>query len=84
MKAIRFATTILAPAGVDQAKLAVIPAKKQTTARIAAKITTLKKLLKMRIAVSAGKTRRLEIITAPIRRIPTTIVSAVRTAISAL
>ena len=75
---------MLAPAGVDHAKLAVIPTKKHTTEIIAAKITTDKKLLKIRIAVNAGKTSKLEIIIAPINLIPTTIVRAVRTAIIAL
>ena len=75
---------MLAPAGVDHAKLVRIPAKKQVTERTAEKITTFLKLLKMRIALNAGKTMRLEIIMAPIRRIPTTIVSAVKTAISPL
>ena len=83
-KAIKFATTILAPAGVDQAKDATIPAKKHKIDKIAAKITTLKKLLNTRMALRAGNTIKLDIIMAPIRRIPTTIVRAVKTAISPL
>ena len=80
----RFVVTMLAPAGVERANEAVIPTIKQTTERIVAQRITLKKLRKMRIADSAGKTIRLEIIMAPIRRIPMTIVRAVRTAMSAL
>lgn len=80
----RFVVTMLAPAGVERAKEALIPTIKQTTERIVAQRITLKKLRKMRIADSAGKTIRLEIIMAPIRRIPMTIVRAVRTAMRAL
>lgn len=75
---------MLAPAGVDQAKDTVIPAVKQTIERTAAHTTTFRKLLNTRIAERAGNTIRLEIIIAPIRRIPTTTVRAVRTATSAL
>ena len=83
-KTIKFATTILAPAGVDQPKEATIPMKKQNTEITAEKITTLIKLLKTRIALKAGKTIKLDIIMAPIKRIPITIVRAVKTAISPL
>ena len=82
--AMRFAVTMLAPAGVERAKEAVIPAIKQIMESVIAQRITLKKLRKMRIADSAGKTIRLEIIMAPIRRIPMTMVRAVRTAMSAL
>lgn len=82
--AMRFATTIVAPAGVLNPKLANIPQKKHKTERIAAKIITLKKLLKILIELRAGKTIKLEIIMAPISRMPITIVSAVKTAISPL
>ena len=80
----RFAVTMLAPAGVERAKEAVIPAIKQIMESMIAQRITLKKLRKMRIADTAGKTTRLEIIMAPIRRIPMTIVRAVRTAMRAL
>ena len=80
----RFAVTMLAPAGVERAKEAVSPAIKQSMESMIAQRITLKKLRKMRIADSAGKTNRLEIIMAPIRRIPMTMVRAVRTAMSAL
>ena len=82
--AMRFAVTMLAPAGVERAKEAVIPAIMQIMECMIAQRITLKKLRKMRIADSAGKTIRLEIIMAPIRRIPMTIERAVRTAMSAL
>ena len=82
--AMRFAVTMLAPAGVERAKEAVIPAIKQIMESVIAQRITLKKLRKMRIADSAGKTIRLEIIMAPIRCIPMTMVRAVRTAMSAL
>ena len=75
---------MLAPAGVERKKLAQMPKKKHSNAKIAEQITTLKKLLKIRIALRAGKTNKLEIIIAPIKRIPITIVKAVKTAISAL
>ena len=44
-----------------------------------AAITTPRKLLRMRMAVRAGKMTRLEISMAPMSRIPTTMVSAVST-----
>ena len=47
-------------------------------------MVTLRKLLQSRIAVSAGKMMRLEISIVPIILIPTTIVSAVRSAMSIL
>ena len=75
---------MLAPAGVLQAKLANMPAKKQATEIIAEKIPTLKKFLQIFIALRAGKTIRLEIIIAPISLMPITTVSAVKIAISAL
>ena len=84
MNASRFTVTMLAPAGVERVKEANIPEIKQIIERAAAKITTLKKLLKIRIELKAGKTIRLEIIIAPISRIPITIVREVKTAIKAL
>lgn len=75
---------MLAPAGVDKKKLAQMPVKKHKSESPAAQITTFQKLLNTRIALSAGKTSRLEIIIAPISRMPITIVSAVNTAISPL
>ena len=82
--AIKLATTILAPAGVDNTNEEIIPTKKQTKDITTAQIITLKKLLNTRIAERAGNTIKLEIIIAPIKRIPITIVSAVKIAIKAL
>ena len=81
---IRFATTILAPVGADHIKEATSPIKKQITESIADEIVTLRKLLNTRIDVNTGKIIRLEIIIAPIKRIPTTIVKAVSNAIMRL
>lgn len=79
-----FTITTLAPAGVEYRKEAVIPKKKQQTDTTADVITTPLKLRQTRIAVSAGKMMRLEISIAPIMRIPTTIVTAVKNASSIL
>ena len=75
---------MLAPAGVENIKEATRPIKKQTVEIIAVLMMTLKKLLKTRIELNPGKTIKLLIIIAPIRRIPITIVSAVKTAVSEL
>lgn len=80
----KFATTMLAPAGVENINDDARPIKKHTIEIIAVLMMTLKKLLKMRIELNPGKTIRLLIIIAPIRRIPITIVSAVKTAVSEL
>ena len=74
---IRFATTILAPVGADQTNEVIKPIKKHITDKTEDEIVTLKKLLNTRIDVNTGKIIRLEIIIAPIKRIPTTIVKAV-------
>ncbi len=58
--------------------------QKHTTATMPADHTTLRKLLNTRIEVSAGKITRLEIRSAPIIRIPSTIVTAVSTAATLL
>mgnify|MGYP007034213890 CR=1 FL=1 len=58
--------------------------KKHTTDTTPEETTTPKKLLKIRMEVSAGKITRLEISMAPIIRIPRTIEIAVRTAIRRL
>ena len=57
----------------------VSPRQKQTTESAAAKHTTERKLLKRRMAERAGKMIRLESSIAPIMRMPSTTVSAVRT-----
>ena len=61
-----------------------MPIQKHTTDRMPEQTTTLRKLLKIRMAVSAGNITRLEISIAPIIRIPSTIVTAVKTAIKVL
>ena len=81
-KATRFTTTMLAPAGRLKKNENAIPAKKQITLRTADKRVTAKKLLQTLMEVRAGKMIRLEIIMAPIRRIPITTVRAVRRAMS--
>ena len=80
----KFATTMLAPAGVENIKEATRPIKKQIVEIIAVLMMTLKKLLKIRMELKPGKTIKLLIIIAPIRRIPITIVNAVKTAVSEL
>ena len=84
MKTTRFVTTIVAPAGLEIAKLTTMPIKKQHIEIIALEIITLLKLLKTRIELNAGKITRLDIIIAPIRRIPITIVREVRMAMALL
>ena len=80
----KFATTMLEPAGVENIKEATRPIKKQIVEIIAVLMMTLKKLLKIRMELKPGKTIKLLIIIAPIRRIPITIVNAVKTAVSEL
>ena len=75
---------MLAPAGVENIKEATRPIKKQIVKIIAVLMMTLKKLLKIRMELKPGKTIKLLIIIAPIRRIPITIVNAVKTAVSEL
>jgi hypothetical protein len=62
----------------------LIDNKKQTIDSTADDIVTLRKLLNTRIDVNTGKIIKLEIIIAPISRIPITIVKAVSTAIMRL
>lgn len=59
----------------------MIPATKHTTETAAALITTPRNVLHTRMDVSAGKMIRLEMSRAPIIRMPSTIVTAVSTAI---
>jgi hypothetical protein len=75
---------MLAPVGADQIKDVTKPIKKQTIDSTADDIVTLRKLLNTRIDVNTGKIIKLEIIIAPISRIPITIVKAVSTAIMRL
>ena len=75
---------MLAPAGLEKMNDVKIPSTKQKIEIIAELNTTLKKLLKIRMELNAGKTIKLLIIMAPINLIPITIVSDVKTAISEL
>ena len=61
-----------------------MPIKKQKTDKKAEQVTTERKLLKIRMLVSAGKITRLEMSRAPISRIPSTMVTAVNNAMSIL
>ena len=79
-----YARTTLAPAGVAATYERVTPAIRHTTEITAAFIITLLNVLHTRIDVNAGKMIRLEINNAPIIRIPSTIVTAVSTAINVL
>ncbi len=83
-KAARFVTTTLAPAGIEKLYDMTIPAVKQIMDIIEEQIITNRKLFPIRMDVSAGNIIRLEIRSAPIMRIPTTIVAAVSSAISML
>ncbi len=80
--AMMFTQTTLAPAGVDNKNDAHIPIRKQTTERIPEHITTDLKLPKTRIDESGGKIMSAEISIDPTSRMPMTIVSAERSAIS--
>ena len=77
-------TTTVAPAGEDTTKESAIPIRKQMIESAAAQKITLQKVLHTRMAVSAGKISRLEISSAPIIRMPRTMVIAVRNARSML
>ena len=83
-KAKIFIITTLAPAGVSYRYEITIPVKKQKTAIMAEQTVTVLNLLKILMAVKAGKIIRLEISKAPIMRIPSTIVRAVKSAMSIL
>ena len=76
--------TTLAPAGDAHTYDTVIPTTKHTTEITPELIITLLNVRHTRIDVSAGKMIRLEIRSAPIIRIPNTIVTAVKTAINVL
>lgn len=79
-----FMQTILAPVGRLNKQEKIMPDRKQTTETIPEHTTTDPNLLHTRIEVSAGKITRLEISSAPISRIPRTIISALKTAIRLL
>ena len=73
-------TTTLGPVGVDKAKLMIMPAAKQRADSSPEHITTPLKVLQSRMEVSGGKIIRLDMSSAPIMRIQSTMVTAVRPA----
>ncbi len=77
----KFATTIVAPVGVDNNTERIIPAAAQITEIIAEQIVTLLKLLKIRIAESAGKIISADTSSEPTRFMARTIIIAVMIAI---
>jgi hypothetical protein len=77
-------STTLAPVGVAYIYEMTIPAKKHSIETRAEQTVTLKNFLNRRIELRAGKIIRLEISMAPIMRIPSTIVRAVKIAMSVL
>ena len=84
IKTIRLMITIPAPVGTFTKYEAVRPAVKQATEIAAEHIVTPRKLLQRRMDVREGKIIRLDISSAPIRRIPTTITTAVSTEMNVL
>ena len=81
---IKFATTTLAPAGIDNTYDAISPAIKLIIAITAEHIVTLKKLLYTLIDVREGNIIKLEISIAPIIFTPITTVTAVQIEINVL
>lgn len=77
----KFATTIVAPVGVDNNTERIIPAAAQITEIIDEQIVTLLKLLKIRIAESAGKIISADTSSEPTRFMARTIIIAVMIAI---
>ena len=84
LKTTKFASTMLAPTGRLKLYELYNPAKKHTTDTMPEIKTTYLNPLTTAPAESAGNMIRLEISIVPIILIPTTIVSAVKTAISIL
>ena len=76
--------TIVEPTGVPAKMATRIPAREQTTEMTAAATVTVKKLLKTRIAESAGNTTSAETKSAPTRFIARTIMTAIIMAMSRL
>ena len=77
-------STTLAPVGVAYIYEIVIPIKKHVIEITAEQTVTLLNFLNSRIELKAGKIIRLEISTAPIIRMPSTMVRAVKRAMSIL
>ena len=84
MNAIRFAVTTVAPVCKPRRQAVKKPAIKHTRETETEHISTPLNVVQTRIAVMAGKTISAEIINEPIIFMPSTIVSAVKTAISIL
>ena len=84
IKTIMLTITTLAPVGVAYTYEITTPIKKQSIEITAEQMVTLLNVLKTRMELRAGKIIRLEISRAPIIRIPSTIVRAVKKAISIL
>jgi len=76
--------TTLAPVGVAYTYEMMTPVKKHSIETTAEQTVTLLNFLNIRIELRAGKIIRLEINNAPIMRIPSTMVRAVKKAISIL
>ena len=83
-KTIILISTTLAPVGVAYIYEMTIPVKKQSIEITAEQTVTLLNFLNRRIELKAGKIIRLEINTAPMIRIPSTMVRAVKKAMSIL
>ena len=77
-------TTIVDPTGVPIKMESTIPKTAQTTEITAEQIVTERKLLKMRIAESAGKMTSADTRSEPTRFIARTIITAIITAIRRL
>ena len=75
-----FTATTLAPVGVERKKLMNMPAIKHTAESTPEHMTVPLKVLQRRMAVRGGKMIRLEMSSAPIMRMPRTMITAVRQA----
>ena len=79
-RAIRLIKTMQGPVGMDNAYESVIPTRKQTSPTRVDVQMVVRYRWQICIAVMAGNTIRLEIKSAPIIRMPSTIVTAVMSA----
>ena len=84
IKIIILIATTLAPVGVAYRYEKTTPVKKQNIETSAEQIVTFLNFLNTRMELRAGKIIRLEMSMAPIMRMPSTIVRAVKKAISIL
>ena len=78
------AATMAAPTGVEKTSDNINPTDAETTDKTAEKITTARKLLKIRMALNAGKTISAVTSKEPTSFIPSTITTAETTAIAVL